>query len=77
MMRHNPREDMRGSVAPTAPLHDAIRAQVAKAVAKAIASARRSYQFNPGNYAAEALADILTVQRKLKWLADLDDGVSR
>jgi hypothetical protein len=62
---------------PIAPLHNAIRAQVAEAVDKAIASARRSYQFNPGSYSAEALADILTVQRKLKWLADLDDGVSR
>jgi hypothetical protein len=73
MTRPNPR----GNVAPGMPLHNAIREQVAEAVAKAIASARRSYQFNPGSYAAEALADILTVQRKLKWLADLDDGVSR
>jgi hypothetical protein len=68
---------MRGSVAPGAQLQEAIRAQVAEAVDKAIASARRNYQFNSGSYAAEALADILTVQTKLKWLADLDDGVSR
>jgi len=60
-----------------AALHIAIRRQFADAVNKAVASARRAYQFNAGSYTAEALSDALTVQEKLKWLEDLNDGVSR
>jgi hypothetical protein len=58
-------------------LRKAIRKQFAEAVNKAVASTRRAYEFNAGTYTAEALSDSLAVQQKLKWLNDLDDGVSR
>jgi hypothetical protein len=60
-----------------APLHNAIRRQFAEAVNKAVASARRAYQLDAGSYTAEALSDALTVQQKLKWLNDLDDGTAK
>jgi hypothetical protein len=59
------------------PLHRAIRGQLDEAVERAVASAQTAYAFSPGSYTAKALSDAVTVQKKLKWLDDLDDGVSR
>jgi hypothetical protein len=62
---------------PIAPLHNAIRRQFSEAVNKAVASAQTAYAFNPGSYTARALSDAVTVREKLRWLTDLDDGVSK
>jgi len=59
------------------PLHSAIRRQLDEAVERAVASARAAYQFNPGSYTAQVITDLQAVRERLRWVADLDDGVSR
>jgi hypothetical protein len=63
-------------ISPHLQLRIAIRRQAAEAANKALASAQLAYQFNAGSYTARALTDALTVQEKLKWLDDLNDGAT-
>jgi hypothetical protein len=54
------------------PFHrNTVNRRLTEAVNKAVASAELAFNFNAGSYTAQALSDVLAIQKLLEWIDDL------